>query len=905
MPVRKDGPHNAYNPAEAMPLPSGSQLGPYTIASPLGAGGMGEVYRARDSRLGRDVAIKVLPSSSSADADRLQRFEQEARAAAALNHPNILALYDIGRSEAGPYLVTELLEGETLRSSLERGALPARKAIEQAMQIARGLAAAHDKGIVHRDLKPENIFVTADGHAKILDFGLAKLLEPEPVVAGGSTRPTTPPATTPGVVLGTVGYMAPEQVRGHQADHRADIFAFGAVLYEMLSGRRAFQRETSAETMTAILKDDPPELSSHGIVLPPALQRVISRCLEKNPAARFQSAGDLAFALDALSTSGTSATPAIATARPRAGGLVWIAAAVCVVALVGAAAWIYTRPAAGDVRPIRFTFSLPSDWTIDLPPGSALPLAVSPDGRSILVRALHGSGKSSLWIRRIDEVEPRLLAGTEGVEAHFWSPASDAVAFVAAGRLHRLDLPSGNATVLADAPDAISGAWSPSGVIVLATFQGMKQVPATGGTPTTILPLGENEAFFTAPQFLSDGRRYTFVIGVGTAIRGGAERRLALATLGSQDRRVLFDTNTFLFPLGFARGHLVFVRGNTILAQPFDEERMASFGEPVPIVSRVQLLPNRPYGVAAISAEGTLAYIPETEGPVHQLAWFDRSGKQTNAVEEKANFTGVELSPDGRSALIAMLDPARRTRDIWTIDLSRGVKTRFTFDPGEERSAIWSADSAGIIYNAQRKGVERELFVKPSNGSGSETTVLADGLSKDPMAVSPDGRTLLYRVSTKNRNDIWVLPLDGAGKPHAFLESIHDENYGRFSPDGKWVAYAGDESGQVQVYVVPFPGPGGKWQVSSAGGSYPRWRADGRELFYLTADGTVMAVDVDGSSSAFRAGTPHILFHPPVVPGAGYQYAVMARGDRFLMNTAVAAPLPVTVVSDWTLTLKK
>jgi eukaryotic-like serine/threonine-protein kinase len=304
-----------------MSLPSGSQLGPYTIAGPLGAGGMGEVYRARDSRLGRDVAIKVLPSSSSADADRLQRFEQEARAAAALNHPNILALYDIGRSEAGPYLVTELLEGETLRSSLDRGALPARKAIEQAVQIARGLAAAHDKGIVHRDVKPENIFVTANGHAKILDFGLAKLLESDGVVAGGTMLPTTPPLTTPGVVLGTVGYMAPEQVRGHHADHRGDIFAFGAVLYEMLSRRRAFQRETSAETMTAILKEEPPELSSHAVGLSPALQRIVTRCLEKNPAARFQSAGDLAFALDALSMSSSAATAAVSHVSRRSGRL--------------------------------------------------------------------------------------------------------------------------------------------------------------------------------------------------------------------------------------------------------------------------------------------------------------------------------------------------------------------------------------------------------------------------------------------------------------------------------------------------------------------------------------------------------------------------------------------------------
>jgi Tol biopolymer transport system component len=884
-----------------MPLPSGSQLGPYTIASPLGAGGMGEVYRARDSRLGRDVAIKVLPPSSSADADRLLRFEQEARAAAALNHPNILALYDIGRSESGPYLVTELLEGETLRASLERGALPIRKAIEQAVQIARGLAAAHEKGIVHRDLKPENVFTTSDGHAKILDFGLAKLVEPQPL-ASGSMLTTAAPATTPGVVIGTVGYMAPEQVRGQHADHRADIFAFGAVLYEMLSGHRAFQRETPAETMTAILREDPPELSSSSTAVAAALQRVVSRCLEKNPSARFQSAGDLAFALDAFSGSNVSAAIAASTVRPRSARLLWVAVAVVLVALA-AAAWIY-KPVADDDRVIRFTFSLPGDWNMELPAGSALPLAVSPDGRSVLMRAIDGGGMPSLWIRRLDEVDARLLPGTVGVESYFWSHDSRSIAFLAGGKLQRLDLSGGPATVLSEAPDVLSGAWSPSGVIILGSYRGIQQVPATGGTLTTTVPLGPDEAFYTAPQFLPDGRRFMFVVGVGAAVRGGGERRVMLASLGSPERTVLYDTNQFQFPLGIVRGHLLFVRGNSVMAQPVDEARLTATGDAVPIVPRVQLLPNRPYGVASVSSGGVLAYVPEIETPVHQLAWFDRTGRKTSVLDERANFSNVELSLDGKSVALAVLDPARRTRDIWILDLSRGVRTRFTFDPGEERTAIWSAGDR-IIYNAQRKGVERDLFARVSNGSGSETTVLADGLSKDPMSVSSDGRFLLYRVSTKNRNDIWVQPMEGTGKPYPLLETQHDENYGRFSPDGKWVAYSGDESGQGEVYVVPFPGPGGKWQVSAGGGAFPRWRGDGRELFYLSLDGSVMSVAVDGTTTAFRAAAPRRLFHAPVAMQAGYQYAVSKDGERFLINTATSSSVPVTVVSDWTAALKK
>jgi Tol biopolymer transport system component len=322
------------------------------------------------------------------------------------------------------------------------------------------------------------------------------------------------------------------------------------------------------------------------------------------------------------------------------------------------------------------------------------------------------------------------------------------------------------------------------------------------------------------------------------------------------------------------------------------------------VVDRVQLLPNRPYGVASVSAGGLIAYVAESDAPLHQLAWFDRSGRQTAAVDERANYSGVEIAPDGKSVVLAVLDVSHRSRDIWILDLARGVRRRFTFDPGEERTAVWSPDGTRIVYNAQRKGVERDLFSKVSNGSGGEATVLADGLSKDPMDLSPDGRFLLYRVSTKNRNDIWVQPLDGTSPPHAFLESEHDENYGRFSPDGRWIAYTGDESGRPQVYVVPFPGPGGKWQVSAAGGSYPRWRGDGRELFFLSPDGKIVSVVVDGTGAAFRSDAPRVLFTAPVAPQQGYQYAVTRDGKRFLLNTAVPAPVAVTVVSDWTQALK-
>jgi Tol biopolymer transport system component len=503
------------------------------------------------------------------------------------------------------------------------------------------------------------------------------------------------------------------------------------------------------------------------------------------------------------------------------------------------------------------------------------------------------------------------VPGTAGVESFFWSPDSSSIAFVTDGKIQRLDLAGGSPTVLGDSLDALVGAWSPSGTILLGSDRGILQVPQTGGRVSALIPLGQDEAFYTLPQFLSDGRRFTFVVAVGDAVRGGGQRRVMLGSLGTAEHRMLFDTQEFLTPLAVTHGHLLFVRGNAVMAQPFDEAKMAPLGDPVPVVAQVQLIPNRPYGAASASATGVLAYVPENQNLVRQLAWFDRSGSRTDVAGDLADFSNIELSPDGKRVALAIFDPTRRTRDIWVQDLARGVRTRLTFDAGEERSAIWSPDAARIVYNAQRNGVERDLFAKMSNGSSAETTVLADGLSKDPMDISPDGRFLLYRVSAKTRNDIWVQPLDasgkpdGSGKPYAFLASEYNENYGRFSPDGKWVAYTGEESGQPQVYVVPFPGPGGKWQVSGTGGEFPRWRGDGRELFYLAPDGRMMSVAVDGTTPAFRAEAPRALFQAPVASFVGYQYAVTKDGQRFLVNTAVPTPLPVTVVSDWTLTLKK
>jgi Tol biopolymer transport system component len=888
-----------------MSLSLGSQLGPYEVLAKLGEGGMGEVYRARDTRLGRDVAIKVLPPSTT-DEGRLQRFEQEARATAALNHPNILAVFDIGRAEGGPYIVAELLEGESLRDGLARGPIPVRKAIDYAVQIARGLAAAHDKGIVHRDLKPDNLFVTSAGHLKILDFGLAKLAEPEATLTGQSVLPTTPPATTPGVVLGTVGYMSPEQVRGAAADHRADLFAFGAVLYEMLSGRPPFARATAPETMTAILREEPQDVSVSGS-FPIGLQRIIGRCLEKDPSARFQSAGDLAFALEALSfvSEPVAAAP---TSRSRSSSrLAWIAvAAVAALAALAVAVAVYMRPTGDAPRRVRLSIQPPEGWRMDPegPPG--IPVSISPNGRVFAGIARREDGQSRIWVRPLDTLEVKVLEGTEDAGTVIWSPDSNSIAFPARGALKRIDVAGGVATRVTDVvPNAmLSGTWTRSGDILLGSAQGILRVPASGGAATTIIPTAEGEAFSSLPIMLPDGKHVLFTAGVGDEVRGGARRRLVAASLESGERTVILDTDRYVAPIAVARDHLLFIRANAIMAQPFDVDRLSLSDEAVQLADRVRLFSERPYALAAATETGVLAFVPTTPVDVHQLAWFDRTGRQIASVGERANYSNVELSSDDRQAIVAVLDPGRRTRDIWLFELARGMRTRFTFDPGEERTAIWSPKGDQIVFNAQRKATERDLFMRASNGSGTEQTLLADGISKDAMSWTPDGRFLLYRASGKTGNDIWVLP--AGGKPYAFIATPAQENYGRFSPDGRWVAYTSNESGVDEIYVVPFPGPGGKYQVSSAGGALPRWRGDGREIFYLAPDRTVTAVAVDGTTAGFRVGAPTGLFRAPVETLVGYQYAVARDGQRFLVNTVGNQPPPtVTIETDWPSLLKK
>ncbi len=863
---------------------------------------MGEVYKAHDPRLGREVAIKVLPSAFSADPERLHRFEQEARAAAALNHPNILAVHDIGQHDGAPYIVSELLEGETLRERLHGGALPVRKAVEYAVQIAHGLAAAHEKGITHRDLKPENIFVTSDERVKILDFGLAKLTQAEPSMAGASELPTTPPNTLPGVVLGTIGYMAPEQVRGLTADHRSDIFAFGAILYEMLSGRRAFRGDTTADTMTAILKEDPPDLATSERHIPPALARIADHCLEKSPTARFKSADDLAFALEALSAhSGANEATISATVTPkrkRRERLAWalVAVAVLAVGVLAVPVTLYVRRAEAEPVVTRFDVVTP-------PTSDAFSFALSPDGRQ-LVFVATAEGGSRLWLRPLDQVTARALAGTEDASMPFWSPDGRAIGFFADGKLKRLDLAGGALQVLADTPQGRGGTWNRDGVIVFGTANsGLMRVTATGGIPVPVTRRTSGQDSHRFPQFLPDDRRVLFTSELGQPDTNG----VYLASLdGGEPTRVLAEA----VPAAYVPpGYLLWVRQGALFVQRFDAARATMGGEPVVVAQ----------GVEGFSeSAGVLAHRADVSNR-RQLVSVDRMGKELGVVgaPDEAVLASPDLASDGQRVAVSRI--VQGNGDVWLIDIGRGLASRFTFNAVIESRPVWSPDGSRVVFGSERIAGVHDLFEKPTSGVTDEQPLLVTPQDKAALDWTPDGRVLLYSTQDpKTASDLWALPLIGERKPFPVVNTSFDEIAGQLSPDGRWLAYASNESGRYEIYLRPFPEPGGKWQISTTGGIQPRWRRDGQELFYVAPDTRLMAAPIRPASAArtVETGTPVALFPTRLASSGGAifatgfasraQYAVAADG-RFLMNVAVegATASPITIVLNWAAGLTK
>lgn len=841
-------------------------------------------------------------TSGVVDADRQARFEQEARATAALNHPNIVAVYDVGQHDGQTYIVSELLSGESLHEKLREGALPLRQAAAYATQIARGLAAAHARGIVHRDLKPANIFLTADGHAKILDFGLAKLAAPPASSGVESIAVTTPAGTAPGLVFGTVGYMAPEQVRAQPVDHRADIFAFGVVLYEMVTGTRAFSRDTAPETMTAILKEDLADAPLSSRQVPPALTRIIRRCTEKDPNARFQSALDLAFAIDALDTPSTGGTVPISVApqrrsRERIAWLVAGAAVIAAVATIGVSS--LSRAPVTPPAPISLSATPPDGWSTN--PRAMVRsrvIYVATDGRQVAVIAAKGGEPPRLFIRTLDDVHMHEVPGTTNVSSVIWSPDSRNLIFSNTLGSSRID--KGGIPIPISDRVMLGGFWKGDDIYFGSNGRGIERMPAAGGEPVAVTQLQGTEVLHGGPQLLEDGAQILY----GTLDKGG--RHIFVAHLDGTNPRQVAGANDYF---AYARGHIIYTRGNaTLLAQRFNAQTASLEGEPTTLVEGIYTPNVNSARWPIFHAFGdVLAFQTGPAETPHELAWFDRNGNRVATVPGSGDYSNVSLSPDGRNAAMSIMDPNTRTRDVWTMNVDRPVLTRLTSDPTEERSMAW-LNNHELLYNSGGNRIY-DLYRKKSDGIGERAPVLVDGKSKDPHSVSPDGRRFIYRVTGPDgSNDLWVGSVDGSEPPRPFVVGRFDEPYARISPDGKWAAYVSDESGQLDVYLTTFPQPGTRVRVTSDGGDFPTWRGDGRELFYITRDGTMVSVSLTIAGTDVKLGAPQRLFRPMLPFQPGHTYVPAPDGSKFLVIVDTApAPPPVTIMLNWTslLTAKK
>jgi hypothetical protein len=879
-----------------VPLTAGSRLGPYEILSPLGAGGMGEVYRAKDPRLGRDVAIKVLPASFSADPDRLRRFEQEARAAGVLNHPNITAVYDIGTHDGAPYVVQELLEGETLRGKLDAGPIPQKQALDCALQIAKGLSAAHEKGVVHRDLKPENLFVAKDGHLKILDFGIAKLTQPAIPSVSLTEAPTALPATDAGVILGTVAYMSPEQARGEAVDFRSDQFSLGVVLYEMLTGKRPFRGASAAEILAAIIREEPEPVTKLDPKLPALLGWTVQRCLSKDTEERYSSTKDLAKELQNLRThlsEAVSATEVAPDETPRLRRRVpyWVFAAIALAAGLGLFVGIrFVRTGSPQGPPLRLALSFPVDAALEL--SEMNPLALTPDGKTLVYAG------SKLFVRRLDHDEIRPIPGTEGADSPFISPDGLEVGFFAEGKLKKVALAGGSPVTLCDAPGSRGGSWGVDGTIVFvpSPMSGLWRIPASGGEPRRVTtPDAAKGEYHYFPQILPDGKHVLFAI-----MDRDSTSRAAVVSLRTDEQRIIVEDAAY--PRYLPTGYLVFTRPGSLFAVPFSLKRLETSGPPMPLLDDlVTNYASTRDAALAFSEEGTLVYVP-TRQLQRTLVWVDWKGVVARIPFPLGGYAAVALSPDGGRLAATTVDKDEKEA-LLIGDLARGTLSRSTAE-GAFSNVVWAPDGKRVAFGLRQRGKFYSTFLQSADGSTpperltSETILQVD----HPTSFSPDGSLLLLNVlnftDTSSANtgwDIFVLPLTGERTRRPFLQTKFYEGDACFSPDGGWVAYESNESGREEVYVRPFPGPGGKWQISTEGGSEPHWSPSGRELFYRQED-KMMIVDVE-TKPTFRPGRPRTLFE-----GRFLDYDVAPDGTRFLMikeDRAESGPTHLNVVLNW------
>jgi len=878
---------------------AGTKLGPYEIQSPLGAGGMGEVYRARDTRLDRTVAIKVLASHLSSSPELKQRMEREARAISSLNHPNICQLYDIGSQDGTDFLVMEFLEGETLAERLSKGPLPLNEILKIGFAVSEALAVAHRQGIVHRDLKPGNIMLTKGG-AKLMDFGLAKSAaagspggtSSAPLLSAARTMSQASPVsplTTAGTMIGTIQYMSPEQIEGKEADARSDIFALGAVFYEMTTGARPFEGKSQISVASAILEKDPEPISASQPLTPPAFEHVVTTCLAKNPDDRFQTAHDIGLQLKWIAQGPAQVLRPAEKEAAKRNSLPWLIAASLALFLIAILLWWRASKAA---EPITY-FSAPL-------PFAARSLAVSPNGHTVALAGHRESERTnSLWIYEPGAQDATILANTDGASFPFWSPDGRSLGFFADGKLKKLNLGGGPVQTLCDASTGRGGTWNKDGVILFTPSGtlgvGLYRISAYGGTATqvTVPDKTLSEDSNRWPQFLPDGIHYLY-----SAINLSGSKDLYsiyVGSLNSNEKRMVVKAKgnaAYVAP-----GYLLFYRDQTLFAQHFDAGKLELTGEAVPLLTDVQFFPRISEAVYSASSTGLLVAQRNADSGASQVLWFDRKGQQVGFALNPGILGNVMLSPNGKAVASDTTDPTSQNTDIWTYDLENRSAKRLTFDPALDSLPIWSPDGTRIIF-ASNRDLKFDLYLKDANGAQEEKLIPQDGPDRFATDWSRDGKYVLYeRVP-----DIWSLTMPDL-RATQFLKATSTLKSARFSPDGKWVAYSSNESGRWEIYVTSFPEAHGKWQVSNTGGDQARWRGDGKELFYLSADSKIMAAPVNTGSN-FDAGTPTALFqaNPREMFATSelFSYDVSSDGQKFLINSQLKTEMtPMSVVLNW------
>jgi len=873
---------------------------------------MGEVYRARDTRLDRTVAIKILPEHLSSNPEAKQRFEREARAISSLNHPNICTLYDVGHQDGIDYLVMEYLEGETLAERLAKGPLPPEQVVKCGIEICEGLEKAHRGGLTHRDLKPGNVMLTKAG-AKLMDFGLAKPSSQSGAPASGLTL-TGPVASRPltqeGMVVGTFQYMSPEQIEGKEADARSDIFALGAVLYEMATGKRAFEGKGTTSVIAAILERNPPPISALRPMFPRALDNVVKTCLEKDPEERWQSVRDLRTNLKWIAQGDGAGTSSAVKHNPWRERAAWMLALALLCGLAFFAAGHYRALSASD--PVRFSVNPPEKAVFSGPPNITVPVpqfALSPDGRALVFVANSPGADPAIWLRSIDQVTAHPMPGTERAQIPFWSPDSRWIGFFAEGKLKKIPVAGGPVQVLTDVADAFGGAWGADGSIIFAKLSSaIFRVSSGGGIVTAVTEVDTIMKAHRWPQFLPDGRHFLFHVQSGD----GEHRGIYVGSLDGGIQKFLLHTESSA--VYASPGYLLYVDGDTLLGRAFDASHLEVKGEPFTVAEHVGRSTGFNIG-ASTSTTGMLAYAAAI---LHRgrLTWFDRAGNALDSVGVEGDYSDFRLSPNGQMLAVSLVDPKAWNPDIWLIDLVRGGPSRFTFGSALNAAPVWSPDGARIVFRTNRNG-QTEWYAKSAGGGGNEEAVLtneaqhAAGIDSPNLVSSdwsPDGRYIIGSVPQQSTGeDLWLMPLSGDKKPFKFLGPPSDQIHGNFSPDGRFVAYTSNESGRFQVYVQTFPLSDRKWQVSTDGGYEPRWRGDGREIYYLSEDRKLMAVSV-GAGPSFAV--PKLLFQTRVPEGITSRrthYVPSRDGQRFLINTQTgdALPNPITVVLNWQAELKK